>query len=322
MASMVRMQFEESIAPVASRQHALITLEQVNGLGFGRHHIDVRIAQGRLRRVRPAVFAIAGAPATWEQAALSAVLAAGPDAVASHMTAAVLWGLPNCWHENVFEVSTPRPRRARHRGVHVHRTVRFLEIEHTVRSHIPVTSVARTLVDMSGSMSVEQLGIATDYARRENLLCLPDLRKCVAGLRPAPGRRPKRIHAVLGARISDYDKSESGLEMRILRAIVGADLPEPVQQHWVRLNGRWRRIDLAYPELKLAIEVDGWRDHGPRSAFDSDRARENELEIADWDRLHFTSAFSDRAIAETVARKLATLGQKLGREARKRPNAA
>ncbi|HUF84003.1 MAG TPA: hypothetical protein VMQ81_05350, partial [Acidimicrobiia bacterium] len=107
-----------------------------------------------------------------------------------------------------------------------------------------------------------------------------------------------------------YDKSESGLEMRILRAIVGADLPEPVQQHWVRLNGQRRRIDLAYPDLKLAIEVDGWRDHGPRSAFDSDRVRENELEIAGWDRLHFTSAFSDRAIAETVAAKLATLGRK------------
>jgi hypothetical protein len=316
------MQFDDAIGPLAARQHALITLDQVEHLGFGRHYIDVRIDQGRLRRVRPAVFAIAGSPATWEQAAMAAVLAAGPDAVASHMTAAVLWGLPNCWHENVFEVSTPRPRRARHRGVRVHRTVRFLPMEHTVRRHIPVTSVARTLVDMSGSMSVEQLGIATDYARRENLLRLPDLRKCVAGLPPAPGRRPTRIHAVLGARINDYDKSESGLEMRILRAIVGADLPEPVQQYWVTLSGQWRRIDLAYPELKLAIEVDGWRDHGPRSAFDADRARDNELEIADWDRLRFTSAFSDRTIAETVARKLVTLGQKLGGEPRKRPNAA
>lgn len=239
------------------------------------------------------------------------MLAAGPEAVASHSTAGVLWALPSVFHEVVYEVSTPRPRRARHRGVQVHRTARFLGMEHTVRRNIPVTTVARTLVDQSAAMSVEQLGIATGYARRQGFLRLDDLRKCVAGLRPAPGRRFQRIEAVLGARIKDYDKSESGLEMRVLRAIVNAALPEPVQQHWVTLDGHRRRIDLAYPELKLAVEVDGWEPHSSRSAFDGDRVRENELDIAGWHRLHFTSAFSDRAIAETVAKKLAALGRKL-----------
>ncbi|MGH9183537.1 MAG: hypothetical protein ACRDZ9_06980, partial [Acidimicrobiales bacterium] len=158
-------------------------------------------------------------------------------------------------------------------------------------------------------MSVEQLGIATDYARRHNLLTLRDLQRCVAGLYPAPGRRRTRIHAVLRARLEHHDESESGLEVRVLRAIVAAGLPEPVQQYWVRLGDHRRRIDLAYPDLKLAIEVDGWTHHGPRSAFDADRARGNELEIADWDRLHFTSAFTDKQIADTVAAKLAALGR-------------
>ncbi len=159
-------------------------------------------------------------------------------------------------------------------------------------------------------MSVDQLGIATDFARRERQLRLVDLRRCVAGLPPAPGRKPTRIHAVLRARLEHHDESESGLEMRVLRAIVAAGLPEPVQQHRLRIGERWRRIDLAYPELKLAIEVDGWTHHGPRSAFDADRARENELEIIGWDRLHFTSAFTDKQVGETVAAKLAALGHK------------
>lgn len=301
---------EVAIAACAERQHALVTLDQARMHGFSDDATRRCVESGRWRRIRHGVYLVNGAPETWEQAALAVVLASGSEAVASHSTAGVLWGLPNVLHEVTFEVSTPRPRRVRQPEVRVHRTVRFLAIEHDVRNRIPVTSVARTLVDLSGSMSVDQLGIATDFARRERQLRLVDLRRCVAGLPPAPGRKPTRIHAVLRARLEHHDESESGLEMRVLRAIVAAGLPEPVQQHRLRIGERWRRIDLAYPELKLAIEVDGWTHHGPRSAFDADRARENELEIIGWDRLHFTSAFTDKQVGETVAAKLAALGHK------------
>jgi very-short-patch-repair endonuclease len=278
--------------------------------GFTADAIRRRVETGQWRRVRHAVYLLNGAPETWEQSALAAILAAGPEAVASHSTAGVIWGLPNVLHEVVFEVSTPRPRRVRHPGVRVHRTMRFLEMEHAVRHQIPLTSVARTLVDLSGSMSVQQLGIATDFARRERELRLVDLQRCVAGLAPARGRKPTRVHAVLRARLEHHDTTESGLEVRVLRAIVAAGLPEPVQQYRVHIGQQIRRIDLAYPDLKLAIEVDGWTHHWPRSAFDADRVRDNDLAIIGWDRLHFTSAFSDRQIGETVAAKLAALGHK------------
>jgi very-short-patch-repair endonuclease len=301
---------EVAIAACAARQHALVTVEQARMHGFTEEAIRHRVETGRWRRMRHAVYLVNGAPESWEQAALAAVLASGPEAVASHVTAGVIWGFPNVFHEVTFEVSTPRPRRVRQPGVRVHRTMKFLEIEHAVRRQIPVTSVARTLVDLSGVLSVQQLGIATDFARRELQFRLVDLQRCVAGLAPARGRKPTRIHGVLRARLDRHDESESGLEMRVLRAIVNAGLPEPVQQHRVRIGNGWRRIDLAYPEVELAIEVDGWAHHGPRSAFDADRARDNELEIIGWDRLRFTSAFTDKQIAETVAAKLAALGHK------------
>jgi very-short-patch-repair endonuclease len=301
---------EVAIATCAARQHALVTLEQARVCGFTEEAIRRRVEAGSWRRVRHAVYLLNGAPQTWEQAALAAVLASGPEAVASHSTAGVLWGLPNVLHEVTFEVSTPRPRRVRQPGVRVHRTMRFLEIEHAVRRQIPVTSVARTLVDLSGSMSVQQLGIATDFARRERELRLVELQRCIAGLAPARGRKPTRIQSVLRARLERHDETESGLEMRVLRAIVNAGLPEPVQQCRLRIGERWRRIDLGYPELKLAIEVDGWTHHAPRSAFDADRARDNDLALIGWDRLHFTSTFTDKQIADTVEAKLAALGHK------------
>jgi hypothetical protein len=239
---------------------------------------------------------------------MASVLAAGGDAVASHTTAAVVWGLPNVSAETT-EVSTARPRRARLRGIRVHRTVAFLDEEHTVRNDVPVTTVARTLVDLSARLSPLQLGIATDDALRRNVLTLNELRRCVGGLAAGPGRRTARIHALLAVRLTGYDPGDSELEMRVLRAIVAAGLPEPVQQHELRLPNRRCRIDLAYPDVKLAIEVDGFGPHTTRTAFDRDRARANDLTTAGWTILRFTSASTDRQIAQSVSTTLRRLGR-------------
>lgn len=97
--------------------------------------------------------------------------------------------------------------------------------------------------------------------------------------------------------------------MRVLRAIVAAGLPEPVQQHELRLPTRRCRIDLAYPGVKLAIEVDGFGPHTTRTAFDRDRARANDLTTAGWTIPRFTSASTDRQITEAVAISLTRLGR-------------
>jgi hypothetical protein len=220
---------------------------------------------------------------------MAGVLAAGGDAVASHTTVAVVWALPNVSAETT-EVSTDRPRRARLRGIRVHRTVAFLDEEHAVHDDLPVTSVARTIVDLSARLSTLQLGIATDDALRRNILTLNELRRCVGGLAAGPGRRTARIHELLAVRLTGYNPGDSELEMRVLRAIVAAGLPEPVQQHELRLPNRRCRIDLAYPDVKLAIEVDGFGPHTTRTAFDRDRARANDLTTAGWTILRFTSA--------------------------------
>lgn len=90
--------------------------------------------------------------------------------------------------------------------------------------------------------------------------------------------------------------------MRFVRALVGAGLPEPAQQHRVTLGSRRCRIDLAYPDLKLAIEIDGWTFHRTRTAFDEDRARANDLVVAGWNVLRFTSRMTnEQAVSTTTA---------------------
>lgn len=256
------------------------------------------------------VFAVPGAPLTWHQHVLACVFAAGPQAVASHTTAGVLWQFPLLDAETT-EVSTARPRRARIRGVHVHRTLAFLAEEHTIRGGIPVTTPARTIVDLSARLSTFQLGVITDDALRRNTLTLTQLRRCIAGLRPGPGRRTSQIHEVLSARLPGYDPGDSDLELRVLRAIVGAGLPEPVQQHWVRFASGRYRIDFAYPAVRLAIEVDGFGPHATRSVFDSDRVRVNDLVLGGWTVVRFTSNTTDEQIGTTVAAALARLGREV-----------
>ena len=300
------MSIDQVIARIAAPQYGLAALRQLEAVGVRRPHIERRLQRGQLERVRAGVFAVAGSPPSFEQTVLAAVLAAGPHAVASHTTAAVLWDLPLVEHE-VLEITTSRQHWARMRGVRAHRTVAFLSCEHTVHRQIPVTTVARTLVDLSGSFSVAQLGRMTDRAMRKGKLRLDELRKCVAGLPPARGRHPSRIERVLSRRLAGYEPGDSGLEMRFARAIVGGGLPEPVPQHPVSAGKRRYRIDLAYPEYNIAIEIDGWEYHRSRSAFDDDRSRANDLVVAGWQVLRFTSSMAD---AQAVAIVRAALSQK------------
>jgi hypothetical protein len=105
---------------------------------------------------------------------------------------------------------------------------------------------------------------------------------------------------ILECRSFGSERGESPPEGRLVRLLVDAGLPHPVQQHAVRLGRRTIRIDLAYPDASVAIEYDGWEFHSTRTAFDGDRARANELVLLGWNLLRFTSASSDAAIVDTV----------------------
>jgi predicted transcriptional regulator of viral defense system len=124
------MSVEQVISEIAQLQYGLTEIGQLIAAGINRHHVEHRLKKGRLRRVRSGVFVVAGAPHSFEQDVLAAVLAAGSDAVASHTTAAVLWGLPLVEHE-VLDVTTSRRHWAGMPAVRAHRTVAFIGCEHT-----------------------------------------------------------------------------------------------------------------------------------------------------------------------------------------------
>lgn len=299
------MQSRHELNRIAAAQHSLITLDQAQRCGMATGQIRHRVRSGEWLVARRGVYAVAGAPSTWTQAVAAAVFCLQPSAWASHGTAGRLWGF-DLAAPDAIDVLVDLDRRVKMDGVASHRSGALFTADLTRQLRIPVTSPERTIVDLSASVSVPALGRMLDDALRRRLVRLDRLSSCVARLAKSPGRRPAAVQELLAERLPGYDPGESDLETRVLRALVAAGLPAPVQQHRVRIGGRTFRIDLAFVAVKLAIELDGWEFHSSRSAFDDDRTRANALVAAGWTLLRFTSRSTD---AEIVACVRAALGE-------------
>jgi hypothetical protein len=119
-------------------------------------------------------------------------------------------------------------------------------------------------------------------------------------------RRCTVMREILEHRAPGHHPGESNPEKRIAELLVRAGLPAPTAQHWVRVRGKRYRVDLCYPEAKIAIEYDSWEHHRGRQAFDHDRVRGNDLVVLlDFQLLRFTSRSGDDYIVDTVAAALA-----------------
>ena len=288
------------LATVAARQLGLITHRQARAAGLSNDAVSYRIGRGEWRRLPRGVYAIRGAPESWDQFVLAAVLACGESSFVSHATASPYWGFRGFEAPNV-ETTVPLGRIVRLEGIRAHRSGTLIDADVRAIGPIPIVSPARTLIDLSSRCSDARLGELVDDGLRRRVLSLGELRAIARRLPSiAPGRSPKRVERVLRTRIAGYHPGDSELESRVLRAIVAAGLPEPVRQFRVVVDDRVYFLDLAYPEPKLAIEVDGFEYHRGRDVFDRDRMRQNDLVRVGWTVLRFTSRSSDHEIVAAV----------------------
>jgi hypothetical protein len=285
---------------LAARQQQLLTIDQLRRLGFSRDMVRHRLRTHRFERMRRGVVGIAGAPPSFERMVLAAVLAAGETAAASHLTAAALWKLVAPEGDSI-EVTTVLERQPRQPGVRGHRSGLLSDLDRTTLHAVPVHSVERTAADLSGRLTDAALAALVDDALRRRLTTMTRLWRVHERLPLAPGRNPARLERVLATRLPDVAALESPLEERVYETIRAGGLPLPVPQHWVTLaGGERRRLDFAYPDLMVAIEVDGFDPHSTRTAFDDDRVRNNGLTLAGYLVLHVTSAMTDEQIVDAV----------------------
>jgi very-short-patch-repair endonuclease len=281
------------MAERASKRHGLVTRVELGSVGFSSSEIDRRIAAGRLERCHPGVFRLPGVPVTYEQRLCAAVLAAGPTAVASHRAACVLWdisaaGIYGVQHEPPIELTVVTRRHPRLDGVLVHRSLDLVGAHVSLRRGVDTTNPLRLLVDLGAVVPDFLVERALDELLVKRLVTVDGVRAMLGRL----GRRGRRgsgvLRGVLERRALGDAIPDGMLEPVMANLLRDYDLPVPVFQFPLRIGTRSCRLDFAYPDLRLAIEVDGWSAHGDASAFRADRARDSELSAMGWQCLRFT----------------------------------
>jgi len=291
----------------ARRQRGLVTAQQLRADGWTPQQVHRYHRQGRLRVVHPGVWAVPGAPASWDQDLAAAIFAAGDAATASHRSAMALQTIEPAVRAapNPIEVSLPADGDAELHGVRVHRVI--LPAHHVTEiDGLRCTTYARTLVDCARRLGPTQLERALDHGLVTNRTSLAELHGVIDALPPAPGRRRAGLRRLLDQRVAECEAAESSPEIHVLATIAAAGLPMPVAQYWVSVDGEDFRLDAAYPEFHLGIEYQGWDPHRTRSAFDADHRRNRLLTIAGWSILYFTSKSTPAEIIDNITRVRAT----------------
>jgi very-short-patch-repair endonuclease len=202
---------------------------------------------------------------------MAAVLAAGPDAVLSHRDAAALFSLRTS-ARGPIEVSVPR--RCRRPGIQAH-LARLQADEITVEDGIPVTTVARTLLDLAAVLPRQPLKRATEQAE---VLRLADRTSLDDLLMRYPTRRgTAALRELRNAGLAET-VTRSDLEDRFLAFLDAHDLPAP------RVNGlvEGLEVDFHWRDQRVVVELDGRAAHHTIAAFERDRARDRALQVAGW----------------------------------------
>jgi very-short-patch-repair endonuclease len=285
---------------LARKQHWTIARRQLEDLGFSDEAIKHRIRTGRLREVHRGVYAVDREDLTPGGHGMAAVLACGDEALLSHESAAVLWGILPRW-TGYIQVTVPVARNPRRPGIKVHRRSR---IGGTRRNRIPVTTAVDTLVDLATRHGDEELERAVNEAVNRGLTDPESLRTKVAAMRRRPGAR--RLLKLLDR--DTYVVTDTWLEQRFLRIARKAGLPKPQTQR--QLEGG--RVDFYWPELGLIVEADSLRYHRTPLQQAADRRRDQLHAAAGRSSLRFThqQIFFEEPHAITI---LATVARRLAR---------
>ncbi len=273
-----------ALSRCAATQHAVVHHRQAVELGMTPRQIQSRVAAGLLIPVHHAVYRLAGAPRSPEQALLASCLAAGPSAAASHRSAAWLWRLRG-FDDPHTEITVVAGQPALAATV-VHRTRTLDRIDVSRRSRIPVTTPARTLLDLGAVAPTEVVESALEDALMRRLVGFVLLQSTIERL-GGPGRNGSGVlRALVAERDPATAPTQSMLEDELMRVLRRGGLPEPVRQF--KVGGVV--LDWAYPHVKLGLEADSRIWHGGRLDVQRNSDKANVLVAHGWSVLHFSAA--------------------------------
>lgn len=237
---------------LAGKQHGLLTRKELLALGFSSKAIQHRIAKGRLHPLGWGVYAVGWPQLTPQRRWTAAILSCGEGAVLSHRSAAAMWGIGK-ERPGRIDISVRRRCQYRRPGMHVRSRPRLPKADIAMLNGIPVTSPARTLLDMATELDDRALERSVNEADKRDLIDPETLRTVLEGHVGEPGVR--RLRKLLDRHT--FRLSDAELEVLFRPIAKKAGLPLPLTKQIV--NGF--EVDFYWPELGLVVETDGLRYH-------------------------------------------------------------
>jgi very-short-patch-repair endonuclease len=284
------------IAELAARQHGVVERLQLLAAGLTVAEIEGRVRRGLLIPLHRGVYAVGHASLRPAGHRLAAVLACGADAALSHRSGTAHWAL-RPYAASVIDVTSPRGSGRGRAGLRVHRN-RLYDWERTVHDAVPVTTPARTLLDIAEVLPRRALERVVAEAEHQRLFDLAAIERV---LDAHPHRYGAvRLRAVLADAGVGDELTRSELEERVLEICDRHDLPRP------RVNARVAglEVDFYWPSARLVAEADSRRYHLTAAAFERDRERDAALMLRGVRVLRVTSrriAGEPDAVGATLA---------------------
>jgi very-short-patch-repair endonuclease len=254
------------ISALAARQHGAVAARQLWAAGVSRAEVRQRVSTGWLTRRYRGVYLVGPLRSECTEP-MAAVLALPTGGLLSHYPAAVRWVLRPARREPMHVTVTAGDARGP-AEIEVHRVTDLHPTDRTTRDGIPVTSPARTLLDLATQVSAKDLARAADEARVHRLVTDHSLNE---QFQRYPHHRGTA--ALRNAIQTEPALTRSEAERRFLELVRAAGLPEPETNARV---GRYE-VDFLWRDQRLIVEVDGYAFHSSRSSFEQDRHRDAEL---------------------------------------------
>lgn len=271
---------ERRIAALATGQLGAFSRAQAVDAGLSNRQLRNRVQSGSLVQTGANSFRVAGAPSSLQAQLGELVLDIGEPLWVCGPTAAALHGIDGFGLRRPFHVLLGADRNVRRNGVVVHRSEHVEPLDRELVADLPVTSPARTIVDLARHASPAQLAAAVEHAIANGLTSEDHLYRRIAALRSRGRFGIPLLLAVLERREITRG-GDSWLERRYLTLLHGAGLPRPdTQVVLARAGDHAVRVDCHFPGTDVVVELLGYRFHRTRSQMNRDAARLNALAIA------------------------------------------
>lgn len=252
------------ITRLASAQHGVASRAQLMILGLTRDEIGVRLAAGRLHRLHQGVYAVGHTVLKAEGRWMAATLATG--GVLSHHSAAAAWGLLPVGSGAIHTTVPGDAGRKRRLGIRIHRSTTLTPRDIATHHGIPITTRERTIADLARTLTGRPLEHVLDLG--EHHLDFGRLHTIA----------PPSLRAVLSHYTAGSTVTRSWLEETFLRLCDDHGLRRPEVNPVIE----GIRVDFAWRNERLIVEVDGYGFHRGRTVFGTDRERDVTLEVAGW----------------------------------------